>query len=160
MDSTVMEVNVHPDFPDEYKKLEEIKVKLDNALEGYNKAIEGYDRGYKDSKLYLADYRHEIDPKEIFQNELAMKQIERSGVLVVKMRDRIVKLLDAPYFARIDFQVEGETSVFYIGRFTFVDNDQSDILIFDWRAPISSMFYDCELGQAGYDAPIGRMPVL
>lgn len=31
------------------------------------------------------------------------------------------------------------------------------MLIFDWRTPIASMFYDCEIGPAGYDAPVGRV---
>ena len=31
------------------------------------------------------------------------------------------------------------------------------MLIYDWRAPIASMFYDCEIGPAGYDAPMGRV---
>ena len=43
----------------------------------------------------------------------------------------------------------------YIGRFTF--NYENELLIFDWRSPIAGMFYDCEVGPAGYDAPIGRI---
>ena len=146
-------------FPEEIAHLEEIKVKLKDALNNYEETVERYDREYMDSKRYLADYRHEIDPKEIFQNEMAMKQIERAGILTVQIRDRINKLLDSPYFARVDFREESDddASVFYIGRFSFSDKDRAEILIFDWRAPVSGMFYDCEPGPAGYDAPIGRV---
>ena len=28
-------------------------------------------------------------------------------------------------------------------------------MIYDWRAPVSTMFYDFELGRAAYDAPAG-----
>ena len=28
-------------------------------------------------------------------------------------------------------------------------------MIFDWRAPVAGMFYDCEVGPAGYEAPSG-----
>ena len=31
------------------------------------------------------------------------------------------------------------------------------MLIYDWRAPISSMYYDFELGYASYDAPLGKV---
>ncbi|ACL75410.1 HelD family protein [Ruminiclostridium cellulolyticum] len=151
--------SIFNNFPEEIEHLEEIKEKLNDALKNYSKSVKQYDEQYMNSKRYLADYRSEIDPKEIFQNEISMKQIERAGTLAVKMRERINKLIESPYFARIDFsEDESELpSVFYIGRFSFSDADQSNILIFDWRTPVSSMFYDCELGQAGYDAPIGRV---
>ncbi len=146
-------------FPEETAHLGEIRVKLNKALKRYDETVRRYDQEYMDSKRYLANYRHEIDPKEIFQNELAMKQIESVGIHAVQMRDRIAKLIDSPYFARIDFRKEGdpEPSIFYIGRFSFSDTEGSTILIFDWRTPISSMFYDCQLGLAGYDSPLGEI---
>jgi len=144
-------------FPDEMDHLETIKVKLCGALKDFDEAVEHYDKEYMDSKRYLANYRHEIDPREIFQNELAMKQIESSGIFAVQMRDKIAKLVNSPYFARIDFRADGDEtpSIYYIGRFAFAVD--SKILIFDWRAPVSSMFYDCELGKAYYEAPVGRI---
>ncbi len=146
-------------YPEEVKHLEEIKMKLNDSLNNYGETVERYDQEYKDSKRYLAEYRNEIDSKEIFQNETAMNQIERAGIVAVQIRDKIAKLVDSPYFARIDFRQEREEydSTYYIGRFSFSDKEQAEILIFDWRTPISSMFYDCELGSAGYDAPIGRI---
>ncbi|QTL97602.1 AAA family ATPase [Iocasia frigidifontis] len=144
-------------FPDEIENLEKIKIRLKNALEQAEERVNQYDREYMESKLYLADYRHEIDPREICQNELLMKQIENSGIFAVQLREKLAKLVNSPYFARIDFTYDGDdnANVFYIGRFSF--SDKSEILIYDWRAPISSMFYDYELGRAGYEAPMGRI---
>ena len=45
--------------------------------------------------------------------------------------------------------------IVYIGRFTF--RCRGEMLIYDWRAPVSGMFYDYETGPAGYDAPAGRI---
>jgi DNA helicase-2/ATP-dependent DNA helicase PcrA len=45
----------------------------------------------------------------------------------------------------------------YIGVHSFSEQEQAHPLIHDWRAPISSMFYDFELGAAFYDAPAGRL---
>lgn len=151
------EVEALSKFPEEIENLEKIKIKLNIALKQAEETVNQYDREYMESKRYLAHYRHEIDPKEIFQNELAMKQIENSGIFAVQVREKLAKLADSPYFARIDFFCDGDDNafVFYIGRFSF--SDKSEILIYDWRAPISSMFYDYELGQAGYEAPIGRI---
>ena len=46
-----------------------------------------------------------------------------------------------------------EADTFYIGRFGFTHDNEK--LIFDWRAPISGMFYDFCLGRAGFEAPVG-----
>lgn len=74
---------------------------------------------------------------------------------MVKVRDKINKIKDSPYFARIDFRLKDmdDESKYYIGRFAFDYEDE--LIILDWRSPIASMFYDYEIGKAGYDAPIG-----
>ena len=35
--------------------------------------------------------------------------------------------------------------------------DRHEKLIFDWRAPVSGIFYDYETGRAGFEAPVGRI---
>ncbi len=88
----------------------------------------------------------------MLQNELLLKQTDRTGAFAVEMQDRIVKLKDSPYFARIDFKEEEEEEgqPYYIGRFAFqYENETVD---FDWRAPISSMFYDCEVERPDFGA--------
>lgn len=144
-------------FPEEIENLENIRMKLNSALKHAEETVNRHDREYMASKHYLAHYRHEIDPHEIFQNEIAMKQIESSGIFAVQMREKLAKLADSPYFARIDFHCDGseDAAVHYIGRFSF--SDESEILISDWRAPVAGMFYDYEPGRAGYEAPIGRV---
>src|SRR5690606_31490155 len=41
--------------------------------------------------------------------------------------------------------------------YTFFDEQSATNLIYDWRAPISSMFYDFELGPAWYETPSGKI---
>ncbi|WP_125142170.1 HelD family protein [Clostridium transplantifaecale] len=144
-------------FPDEAAHLEEVNRRLEQALKEAQADVERIDREYRDSKRYMADYRGEIDPHEMFQNELLLRQTDQTGAFAVLLRDRIARLKDSPYFARIDFQSNNgkEPEKFYIGRFTFSQGKEP--LIFDWRAPVSSMFYDYETGPAGYDAPMGRI---
>lgn len=63
--------------------------------------------------------------------------------------------LDKPYFARIDFtsDIDGENHVIYIGKNGVIKG--TDIVVTDWRAPISSLYYDAEVGQCSYKAPDG-----
>jgi DNA helicase-2/ATP-dependent DNA helicase PcrA len=69
---------------------------------------------------------------------------------------KLQKMLGTPYFARIDFQEQGTATIepIYIGISALLDADGTP-LIFDWRAPVSSMFYDYELGPAQYDCAVG-----
>lgn len=69
------------------------------------------------------------------------------------------KMQNSPYFARIDFIEDGshETDQIYIG-ISMVQNEETlEIFVYDWRAPISSMFYDYDRGRAGFDTPSGRV---
>ena len=144
-------------FPDELEHLSYIRGILEEAMEKAEADVDRKDREYMKQKRYMVEYRGEIDPHEMFQNELALREIDRTGAFVTGIRDRLARLKESPYFARIDFAAEGRGKVMkcYIGRFAFTNDN--DMLIFDWRAPVASMFYDCEVGPAGYDAPMGRV---
>lgn len=144
-------------FPEEITHLCEITRKLEEAVQDAKADVNRIDREYRDAKRYMAEYRGEIDPHEMFQNELLLKQTDQTGVFAVSVHDKISKLKESPYFARIDFQGQGyeEPEAFYIGRFAFRHDNK--LLIYDWRAPIASMFYDYEVGPAGYEAPMGRI---
>lgn len=67
------------------------------------------------------------------------------------------KMLDSPYFARIDFTEDGydDTEKIYIGLFNLMDEDSHQIKVYDWRAPISSLYYRNEVGPVEYRAPAG-----
>jgi DNA helicase II / ATP-dependent DNA helicase PcrA len=68
-----------------------------------------------------------------------------------------VKLYRAPYFGRVDVGHTHAQPV-YIGIHSFQDDAAAGApLIHDWRAPVSSLFYDFETGDAFYDTPEGRV---
>ncbi|WP_312814709.1 UvrD-helicase domain-containing protein [Sedimentibacter sp.] len=79
-----------------------------------------------------------------------------------ELEKRIAKherMLSNPYFARIDFTEEGydDTEKIYIGLFNLMDDETHDIKVFDWRAPISSLYYRSEIGPVEYKAPSGKI---
>ncbi|MDQ0217356.1 helicase [Peribacillus cavernae] len=69
------------------------------------------------------------------------------------------RLNNSPYFGRIDFieHGESETEKIYIGICSFYDEETESFLVYDWRAPISSVYYDYPLGPAAYEAPYGKI---
>ncbi|MEW9051004.1 MAG: RNA polymerase recycling motor HelD [Neobacillus sp.] len=62
------------------------------------------------------------------------------------------RLYSSPYFGRIDFKEKGEAKEdqVYLGISSFMDENDQDFLIYDWRAPISSLYYDFSPGPAQY----------
>lgn len=69
------------------------------------------------------------------------------------------KALESPYFARIDFTEKGQTicDKIYIGLSTLMDEDTYETYVYDWRAPICSIFYQYEVGPVEYKAPSGTI---
>ncbi|WP_439819261.1 RNA polymerase recycling motor HelD [Weissella paramesenteroides] len=84
------------------------------------------------------------------ERELAMNSAEHQAVVLDRLTER-------PYFARIDVQEKGTEKVdqIYIGLASFSDGPDN-FLIYDWRAPISSIYYDGGLGQVTYETPDGK----
>lgn len=142
--------------PEELAHLSRILRMVNEELEEAQRSVDQMDEEYREAQLYMASMRGEGDAKEMFQNEMALRQIDSQGVLTVVYRDRLQKTKVSPYFARIDFLPEGEqeTAAYYIGLYAF--RFQRQLYVIDWRSPVASMFYDFELGPAYYDAPQGH----
>lgn len=76
-----------------------------------------------------------------------------------KRLSALKRMKDVPYFGRIDFTEEGTSELerVYIGVSTLTDESGEDFLIYDWRAPISSVYYDYPPGPAEYVTPGGTI---
>ena len=74
---------------------------------------------------------------------------------VSKRLSRLQRLLNSPYFARIDFTEDGYDRVeeIYIGRHSLLDEKTHTFHVYDWRAPISSLYYDYGVGRASFSIP-------
>ena len=67
--------------------------------------------------------------------------------------------LKKAYFGRIDYEDKsyGVTESRYIGK-NGVTRNSNEVVIVDWRAPVSSVYYENELGEGSYKVP-GSEPV-
>ena len=95
----------------------------------------------------------------INQQAAVLSERERGHRLLVQQWRNLNRLLPSPYFGRIDFQETGLNfrEAVYIGVSSFIDEDGLDFLVYDWRTPIASMYYDHSPGPAFYVAPSGRI---
>lgn len=139
---------------------------LEQIIALLKRTIDHTDVTVKDHADTLAAYKDylwnnkDIDPHEIRSMRESILNHFAIGESVIDKRKRLTKILAIPYFGRIDFQEEKEDSnviPLYIGIHTFYDSESKATLIYDWRAPISSMFYDYELGEASYPSPSGKV---
>lgn len=66
-----------------------------------------------------------------------------------------------PYFGRVDYKETktGQEESLYIGK-NGVSKDKTNVIVIDWRAPVSTLYYENELGVGSYEVPdIGTIPV-
>lgn len=69
----------------------------------------------------------------------------------------LVRAEKKPYFSRIDLSQEGgEKKAYYIGKSALI-GDKNELHILDWRAPVASVYYDCQPGPVVYQAPEGEI---
>jgi DNA helicase-2/ATP-dependent DNA helicase PcrA len=87
---------------------------------------------------------------------LSVHQAEESILRLLETRYRgLTRSVGNPYFARIDFTAnDGKYERAYIGKTSVYDNE-NNLLVTDWRAPISTLYYDSRIGNAEYISPDG-----
>lgn len=145
---------------------EQEKAYLQQVLNIINDTINSTDKSVKEHIDTLQEYKDylwsnkDIDPHEIRSMRESILNHFARGENVIDKRNRLSKILDIPYFGRIDFKENGSSSKklpVYIGIHTFYDFKNKRNLIYDWRSPISGMFYDYESGEATYSSPSGEV---
>ena len=125
----------------------------ESILEG-QKDIEGMHEYYWENYTEMDQYGYEN-----FDNQQALLHQINANEQQIHLRKRFRKMLDSPFFGRVDFVFEGEDEpeIFYIGIGNFAEEAGHTPLVYDWRAPVSGLFYDYDKGPASYEAPLGTI---
>lgn len=130
---------------------------LDAELERARALIDGTVSAMEEQKEYLWEHRRDMDGSEKAALRAIVDVAVGQGEHAVQTRDRLERLRSSPYFGRVDFSQAGATDSrsFYIGVHGFREPQARDLLVHDWRAPVSSLYYDFESGPAHFPAPEG-----
>lgn len=122
------------EFKKEEEKLNHILIKYDEVMKYYKNRINSIFTTYANNQTMIENLT------EIYLEKIRLME----------------KSLNKPYFARLDFKRDGESDIeeLYIGKVGVIDEKNNNIII-DWRAPVSSMYYDSNIGDASYKAPEG-----
>ena len=116
---------------------------------------------FDDVKLDYDGYSTSMETAlSIHQQQQLLSEREHAWQHSAKQLNTVERLEKRPYFARIDFKEQGEEKpeTIYIGLGSFADKNDH-FLIYDWRAPISSIYYDGKLGKVSYNSPEGEITV-
>ncbi len=139
--------------------LDEVIQKLKQAYKEVDIQIDEASKEILETKKYIWNNIDQLDLAEKAANRMAVGEAIDFGEKAKIKKARITKMIQSPYFGRIDFKAfgEGEEKEYYIGIHSFSENRTRKNLIYDWRAPLSSMYYDFEKGKAFYQAPMGKI---
>lgn len=93
------------------------------------------------------------------QETQALSIIQSTDRHVTKKLSTLKRMQEVPYFGRIDFIEEGDSTheQIYIGISTLRDASGEEFLVYDWRAPVSSVYYEYQNGSAKYATPTGEV---
>ncbi len=142
---------------------DEIKTQLDNginAVSNYKReAISLQKEMWEDVKLTPADLFDLEGATQVWQYQTGIMSQARKYKFSFDKVSRLERMYQSPYFGRIDFLEAGEKTAeqIYIGIYNLITENNREILVYDWRAPISGMFYDYETGLCSYDCPGGTI---
>lgn len=95
----------------------------------------------------------------INQQSMVLSERERRYARRLQQWRTMKRLLPSPYFGRIDFHEDGQNMAeqVYIGVSSFIDADGLNFIVYDWRTPIASLYYDYPPGEASFETPGGRI---
>lgn len=127
---------------------------LNDSIEAGQKEIEGMHEYYWENYTEMDQYGYEN-----FDNQQALLHEINASNEKIELRRRFRKMMDSPFLGRVDFCYEGddEPEIFYIGIANLAEENGGLPLIYDWRAPVSGLFYDFDKGPASYQAPLGEI---
>ncbi len=135
------------------------RASIRQALAAIGERLRDYARDIQRRKEYLWEARRDMDHIEKIAVRQTIDQTLDSAEVLKAQQQKLTKLMRSPYFGRFDFMRNGATDSepVYVGVHHYRDEAARATLVYDWRAPIASMFYDYETGPARYQAPSGMI---
>ena len=134
---------------------EKIKTRLeeiDRSLAEGQQEIENMHEYYWENYTEMDQYGYED-----YDNQQALLHQVNANQEKWMQKHRYEKMIASPFFGRVDSICEGEMEPYYIGIGNFAPHLGMRPMVYDWRAPVSGLFYDYDSGPAFYEAPAGRI---
>ncbi|MQS76169.1 ATP-dependent DNA helicase [Lactobacillus halodurans] len=138
------------------KKIDRVDQSIAQAHQETNRIERNYGENTKVNTTEVDD-QMETNASVQQQKQLVYLAVENENILNSN-KLKLENLQGSPYFGRIDIVEDGQKDTLYIGTSTLQDDD-GEFLIYDWRAPISGIYYNGVLGKVHYKTPNGTAEV-
>ncbi|MDW7645494.1 MAG: 3'-5' exonuclease [Desulfuromonadales bacterium] len=150
--------NLSPE-EEERARLAAVQCRLNRLVKGIDERLARYQHDIQAQKAYLWENKADMDHAEKVSTRQSIEQMLMTGDSILAQKNRLLKLARAPYFGRFDFTRSGQElpEPFYIGVHHLYDEHDRVNLVYDWRAPIATLFYDFETGPAAYTSLSGEI---
>lgn len=158
-DKTQAKEQAHLDMVIE--KIQKAKQKSEKNISTAKRDVNSLNKQFNTIHMNTTTYSGMMDTAvSVHAQQQMLNERENSWQHAADRLSTLQRLEKRPYFARIDFQEKAgqAAETIYIGLASFSDTPDH-FLIYDWRAPISSIYYDGELGPVSYQTPDGKETV-
>ena len=143
------------EFKKEKKILSKVHKLLGDTLEELGSDVIQDEENLKEFKKMMWENANDFDDAEAQQVMYATALEADKAYQRQQYFKKLNGIKNKPYFASIVFKDdEGEIFNIYMSLTYLKDSDTNNIL-YDWRSPICSLFYDYETGPCSYKAPGG-----
>ena len=143
------------EFKKEKKILGKVHKLLGDTLEELGSEVIQDEEDLTEFKKMMWENANSFDAAEAKQVMYATAMEADKAYQKQKYFKKLNSIKNKPYFASIVFKSDdGEIFNIYMSLTYLKDSDTNNIL-YDWRSPICSLFYDYETGPCSYKAPGG-----
>lgn len=152
----------------EQTRLDQVMIEIDNQIITLQQNVTDIKtdiveirRNFWDDVTVNFDDAHEAAETYASMKQQAevLSERERTHRHAQKQLKTLQRLKLSPYFGRIDLLEDGEVSSeeIYLGIASLLDDQDEQFLVYDWRAPVASLYYDYSPGSVEYETPSGTI---
>ena len=135
----------------EKQHLKSVFSKIENQIANMQGEIKELSNFLSEQVVTSSEDYYAMDDEEKAETKTVFDNMEFAIIKMNERLEKIKKLEKSCYFGSFIFSGESGFNNVYLGITGFID-DKNFPLICDWRAPICSLFYDYEIGDASYSS--------
>ena len=141
----------------EKKHLKDVSLMLDKQIKELGNDIKIGNLDLVEFKKLVWQDSSSFDSGDIVQAKASTDVEENRIIQKEKYFKKLLRIEGKPYFASIIYKdnLEDEDEVIYIST-TYLKDENDNNILYDWRSPICSLFYDYEVGPCSFYAPGGK----
>ena len=143
------------EFNTETKILKKVQQLLGKTLTKLGDEVTSDEENLIEFKKMMWENSNSFDKGEMQQVMTATSLESQKAIQKQEYFSKLLQIKNKPYFASIVFKDENSQIHNIYLSLTYLKDDKLNNILYDWRSPICSLFYDYEIGECQYEAPGG-----